>query len=117
MLRFHGNSWSQNVSVDIEIILQYTAVSINLQHLSSRASLRNAINGDLLKVAIVYMVYVVQREDCQGFAIAGDIDPTYAETLLEAKAAGVEAICYACKLTTKSITLERALPIHTRDPS
>ncbi len=63
------------------------------------------------------MVYVVQREDCQGFAIAGDIDPTYAETLVEAKAAGVEAICYACKLTTQSITLDRALPFHHGDPS
>ncbi len=58
------------------------------------------------------MVYVVQREDCQGFAIAGDIDPTYAETLVGARAAGVEAICYSCKLTTESITLDQALPIN-----
>ncbi len=63
------------------------------------------------------MVYLVQREDCDSFAIAGDLDPTYAETLVGARAAGVEAICYACKLTTQSITLDRALPFHHGDPS
>ena len=58
------------------------------------------------------MVYLVQREDCDSFAIAGDLDPVYAETYERAHAAGVEAICYSCKLTTKSITLDRALPFH-----
>jgi sugar fermentation stimulation protein A len=58
------------------------------------------------------MVYLVQREDCDGFAIAGDLDPTYAETWTQARAAGVEAICYSCKLTTTSIILDRALPVH-----
>ncbi len=58
------------------------------------------------------MLYLVQREDCPGFAIAGDIDPTYADGLARALAAGVEAICYCCKLTTDSVTLDRALPIH-----
>ena len=58
------------------------------------------------------MVYLVQREDCDGFAIAGDLDPTYAETLLRARAAGVEAICYSCRLTTTSIILDRALKMH-----
>ena len=57
------------------------------------------------------MVYLVQREDCNGFAIAGDLDPTYAMTLKSARTAGVEAICYSCKLTTTQITLERALPV------
>ena len=58
------------------------------------------------------MVYLVQRSDCAGFAIAGDIDPTYAAALDSARAGGVEALCYCCKLTTESITLDAALPIH-----
>ncbi len=58
------------------------------------------------------MLYLVQREDCPGFAIAEDIDPTYAEELTRALAAGVEAICFCCKLTTDSVTLDRALPIY-----
>ena len=63
------------------------------------------------------MVYLVQREDCESFAIAGDIDPTYAATLARSRAAGVETICYSCKLTTRSITLHRALPVHLEDGS
>ena len=58
------------------------------------------------------MVYLVQREDCNGFAIAGDIDPAYAHALGAARAVGVEAICYSCTLTTEAIDLDRALPIH-----
>ncbi len=58
------------------------------------------------------MFYLVQREDCPGFTIADDIDPAYAAALAEARAAGVEAICYCCKLTTRSVTLDRALPVH-----
>ncbi|MFQ5783858.1 MAG: DNA/RNA nuclease SfsA [Alphaproteobacteria bacterium] len=58
------------------------------------------------------MFYLVQREDCPGFTIAGDIDPGYAEALGTARAAGVEAICYCCKLTTESITLDKPLPVH-----
>ena len=63
------------------------------------------------------MVYLVQREDCDSFAIAGDLDPTYAETWKAARAAGVEAICYSCRLTITSITLDRALPVHPDGPS
>ena len=57
------------------------------------------------------MFYLVQREDCGAFAIAGDIDPTYAATLDGALAAGVEAICYCCKLTTEAIELDRPLAL------
>ncbi|MDH3739915.1 MAG: DNA/RNA nuclease SfsA [Alphaproteobacteria bacterium] len=57
------------------------------------------------------MVYVVQREDCDYFTLADDIDPTYAETFAKARAAGVEAICYTCKITVDGIHLAAALPI------
>lgn len=57
------------------------------------------------------MVYLVQREDCESFAIAGDIDPDYAKALAVARGRGVEAVCYACRLTPKSIELDRPLPL------
>jgi sugar fermentation stimulation protein A len=62
------------------------------------------------------MVYLVQRADCEGFAIAGDIDPAYAAALVEARTAGVEAICYCCKLSTEAITLDSALRLHLDGP-
>ncbi len=57
------------------------------------------------------MVYVVQREDCDSFRIAADIDPAYERALHEAMARGVEALCYACQMTTEAILLTRPLPL------
>ncbi len=57
------------------------------------------------------MFYLVQRQDCRRFAVAGDIDPAYAEALVQARERGVEAICYACALTTKEIRVSTPLEI------
>ena len=57
------------------------------------------------------MAYVVQREDCGSFALAGDIDPAYAAGFRAAREAGVEAVCYSCKLSVESIELSWPLPI------
>ena len=60
------------------------------------------------------MIYVVQRQDCDCFRLAEDIDPTYAAAFAEAKSAGVETICYACTLTTTGIEISRQLLISER---
>jgi sugar fermentation stimulation protein A len=57
------------------------------------------------------MVYLVQRMDCDRFAIAADIDPAYARGLRRARADGVEAICYACRISTSGIEVADPLPI------
>ncbi|MFC7049408.1 DNA/RNA nuclease SfsA [Emcibacter nanhaiensis] len=55
------------------------------------------------------MVYLVQREDCTIFRVAEDIDPAYAKALAEAKATGVEAVCYSCSLTPTEIKVNRPM--------
>lgn len=57
------------------------------------------------------MVYLVQREDCDRFRIAADIDPAYAAALAAARDSGVEALAYACKLSPDCIELYRPLEI------
>ena len=55
------------------------------------------------------MMYLVQRQDSRTFSIASDIDPVYAKGLRTAIAAGVEILCYGCKLTATEIRV--AAPI------
>ncbi|MBN2751482.1 MAG: DNA/RNA nuclease SfsA [Rhodospirillaceae bacterium] len=57
------------------------------------------------------MVYLVQRTDCSRFSLAADIDPAYAQTFKDARAQGVEALCYACTISTTGLALDHPLPL------
>lgn len=61
------------------------------------------------------MLYLIQRADAERFTLASDIDPAYATAYRAARAAGVEAIAYACTLTPESIELSRAIPVVVQD--
>ena len=56
-------------------------------------------------------LYLCQREDCDRFRIAGDIDPAYAEAAQKARDRGVEALCYGCILTPEAISIGGALAV------
>ncbi|MFN7709980.1 MAG: DNA/RNA nuclease SfsA [Holosporales bacterium] len=53
--------------------------------------------------------YVIQRMDCDSFSLASHIDPTYAKATYDALDAGVEVLCYACKLSLEGIFLDRRI--------
>ena len=57
------------------------------------------------------MVYLVQRGDATAFALARDIDPTYAAAYHAARAAGVEAFAFGCSLTPETISVDGTVPI------
>lgn len=57
------------------------------------------------------MFYLVQRNDCNIFSIANDIDNIYYETLLSASQNGVEIMCYSCEVTSNSIELIRPVQV------
>jgi sugar fermentation stimulation protein A len=57
------------------------------------------------------MVYVIQRDDCDRFKLAEDLDPLYAETAQAAFAAGVEAYAYACDMQDWGIRLYRRVEV------
>ncbi|MGH6662477.1 MAG: DNA/RNA nuclease SfsA, partial [Rhodospirillales bacterium] len=56
------------------------------------------------------MLYLVQRQDSRSFAIAADVDPGYAKALKKALKAGVEALCYGCRLSPREIAVAGAIP-------
>jgi len=59
------------------------------------------------------MLYMVQRSAAGlgRFAVAEDIDPTYAAALRDALAVGVEALCYTCSVTPERLEVATPLPI------
>jgi len=57
------------------------------------------------------MFYLVQREDCDHFRIADDIDPAYATALTDARTRGVETICYSCTMSLGGLSVGGALPL------
>lgn len=68
--------------------------------------------GDMAETgARAVMLYIVQRGDCSGFRLAEDIDPAYAEAFRQARARGVESLCYDCAVTLEGVDLRGPQPI------
>jgi len=61
------------------------------------------------------MMYLVQRDDADRFALADDIDPAYAEAFEQATAVGVEALCYRCRVSPREIRISQAVRISRPD--
>ena len=57
------------------------------------------------------MLYLIQRTDCTGFALAGDIDPTYAAAYAEATERGVETLCLSTNISPEKVTVSQPLEI------
>ncbi|GLQ07291.1 DNA/RNA nuclease SfsA [Sneathiella chinensis] len=57
------------------------------------------------------MFYLVQREDCQSFEIARDIDPAYGEAFDTARKSGVEVYVYDCQITPEYIRMRGPVPL------
>jgi sugar fermentation stimulation protein A len=57
------------------------------------------------------MLYLIQRGDCDHFDIARDIDPKYDAAINLAQAAGVEAICYDCRISPEEIVVNQSIPL------
>ena len=59
----------------------------------------------------IYLIFVIQREDCKIFKLANDIDPEYCEFLKKAVKKNLNVLCYDCKFTTKGIKLNREIQL------
>jgi sugar fermentation stimulation protein A len=57
------------------------------------------------------MVFLVQRGDAERFKLSSDLDPAYAAAFQMAAAAGVEMLCYRCRLSPAEIVVDRRLDI------
>ena len=57
------------------------------------------------------MLYLVQRTDCDSFALARDLDPGYGHSFDKARDAGVEVMCYGTDITRDGVTLAGPLEV------
>ena len=59
----------------------------------------------------IFILYLIQRDDCETFAIAKDIDPNYAIALNKAIKSNLNIICYDCKFSAKGIKVNKQIKI------
>ena len=62
-----------------------------------------------------YLLFVIQREDCNKFEIAKDIDPEYSKALINAIKHSVKILCYDCKFSSKGIILNNQIKFHINE--
>jgi sugar fermentation stimulation protein A len=56
-----------------------------------------------------YILYLIQREGCNTFKIANDIDKLYKIGFTKALKSGVKVLCYDCKLNDEEIKLNKQI--------
>jgi len=59
----------------------------------------------------IYLLFLIQRDDCKTFSIAGDIDPEYTKAITKAVKNKLKILCYDCKFSSKGIKLNREIKI------
>ena len=57
----------------------------------------------------VYIIFIIQRNDCKKFSIASDIDPDYSKLLFKAMKKKLKIICYDCKFLPKGIKVDKKI--------
>ena len=59
----------------------------------------------------IFILYLIQRDDCKSFAIAKDIDPNYSNALSKAVKNKLNILCYDCKFSSKGIKLNSKIKL------
>jgi sugar fermentation stimulation protein A len=60
----------------------------------------------------IFIIFLIQRDDCENFAIAKDIDQDYAKALKLAVKNKLNILCYDCKFSSKGIKLNKQIKIN-----
>ena len=60
----------------------------------------------------IFIIFLIQRDDCEFFTIAKDIDPDYAKALKLAVKNKLNILCYDCKFSSKGIKLNKQIKIN-----
>ena len=69
----------------------------------------NELSNAIKKGYQSFILYLIQREDCDSFKIAKDIDEVYGNAFSKALKTGVKILCYDCKLNDEEIKLNNQI--------
>lgn len=79
---------------------------------SARGARHMAELGEVVRLGDrAVVLFLVQRADCDSFALARDLDPAFAAAFDRVRAEGVEVLVYACEVSPQRVALHRALPV------
>jgi sugar fermentation stimulation protein A len=79
---------------------------------SARGARHMAELGEMARLGDrAVVLFVVQRADCDRFALARDLDPAFAAAFDRVRAEGVEVLVYACEVSPQRIAIGSALPV------
>ncbi len=59
----------------------------------------------------IFILFLIQRNDCKSFTIAKDIDPDYSIALSKAVKNKLKILCYDCKFSPKGIKLNNKIKL------
>ena len=59
----------------------------------------------------IFILFLIQRDDCNSFKIAKDIDTDYANAFTKAIKNKLNILCYDCKFSSKGIKLNRKIKL------
>ena len=57
----------------------------------------------------IFILFLIQRNDCKSFMVAKDIDPNYANALKKAVKNKLNILCYDCKFSSKGIEVNNKI--------
>ena len=57
----------------------------------------------------IYLLFLIQREDCKTLKIAEDIDPEYKKLMIKAIKNKLNVLCYDCKFSSKGIKMNQQI--------
>ena len=57
----------------------------------------------------IFILFLIQRDDCSSFSIANDIDPDYSKALGKAVKNKLNILCYDCKFSSKGIEVNNKI--------
>ena len=60
----------------------------------------------------IFILFLIQRDDCSSFSIANDIDPDYSKALSKAVKNKLNILCYDCKFSSKGIKLNNKIKLN-----